>query len=132
MSPEGRERQRLASDLYIVTRWLKLGQLSIGDIKDIRAWKQDLQEAWAAMYLLVEEYQSTVNHLIVTRLDPDVHAMVVDLLPKDKEQLVAWKPEALFQQIEERLGNMDQTKHRRLCFELAKQRVEEDPGKYEN
>ena len=27
---------------------------------------------------------------------------------------------------------MDQTEHKRLRFELAKQRVEEDPGKYEN
>ena len=74
MSPEGQERQRLATDLYIMTRRLKRGPLSIGDIKDFRAWKQDLQEAWVAMYLAVEKYQSTVNHLLLTRLDPDIHA----------------------------------------------------------
>ena len=132
MSPEGRERQRLASDLYIVMRRLKKGPLSIGDIKDFRAWKQDLLEAWATMYLPVEEYQSTVNHLIVTRLDPDVHATVVDLLPKDEEEFVARKLEALFQQIEERLVTTDQTEQRRLHFELAKQRLEEHPWTYKN
>ena len=61
-------------------------------------------EAWVAMYLPVEKYKSTVSHLIVTRLDPEVYATVVDLLPKDEEEFVAQKPEALFQQIEERLG----------------------------
>ena len=45
MSPEGRERQRLTTDLYIVTGWLKRGPISIGEIKDFRAWKQDLLEA---------------------------------------------------------------------------------------
>ena len=67
----------------------------------------------------------------MTRLDSDVHATVVDLLPQDKEELVALKPEAFFQQIEDRLVNMDQAEHRRLRFELAKQGVEEDPWKYE-
>ena len=71
------------------------------------------------MYLPVEEYQSTVNHLIVTRLDSDIQAIVVDLLPEDEEEFVAQKPEALLQQIEERLVNMDQAEHRRLRFKLA-------------
>ena len=115
-----------------MTRWLKRKPLSIGDIKDFKAWKQDLMEAWAAMGLPIEDYQSTVNHLIMTRLDSDIHATVVNLLPQDKEELVAWKPEALFQQIKERLVNMDQAEHRRLRFELAKQRMEEDPLTYES
>ena len=131
MCRERREKQQLESDLYIVTKQLKREPLSIGDIKDFKAWKQDLMEAWAAMYLPIEEYQSTVNHLIVTRLDSDVHATVIDLLPKDEEEFVARKLEAIFQQIEERLVNMDQAEHRRLRFDLAKQQVEEDPGKYE-
>ena len=95
-----------------MTRRLKREPLSIGDIKDFKAWKQDLMEAWAAMYLPIEEYQSTVNHLIVTRLDSDIHATVIDLFPKDKEEFVARKPEAIFQQIEERLVKMDQAEHR--------------------
>ena len=41
-------------------------------------------EAWAVMGLPIEDYQSTVNHLIMTRLDSDIHATVVDLLPQDK------------------------------------------------
>ena len=89
-------------------------------------------EAWAVMGLPIEDYQSTVNHLIMTRLDSDIHATVVNLLPQDKEELMARKPEALFQQIEERLVNMDQAEHRRLRFKLAKQRVEEDLLTYEN
>ena len=51
---------------------------------------------------------------------------------RTKKELVARKPEALFQQIEERLVNTDQAEHRRLHFKLAKQRVEEDPWTYEN
>ena len=50
------------------------------------------------MYLPVEDYQSIVNHLIVTRLDSDIQAMVVDLLPEDKEEFVVQTPEALLQQ----------------------------------
>ena len=89
-------------------------------------------EAWAAIYLPIEDYQSTVNHLIVNRLDLDIQATVVDLLPEDEEEFVAQKPEELLQQIEERLVNMDQEEHRRLSFDLAKQRMEEDPEKYKN
>ena len=89
MCPERREKQQLESDLYIMTRRLKRKPLSIGDIKDFKAWKQDLMEAWAAMGLPIEDYQSTVNHLIMTRLDSDTHATVVDLLPQDKEELLA-------------------------------------------
>ena len=132
MCPERREKQRLESDLYIMTRRLKREPLSIGNMKDFKAWKLDLMEAWVAMYLPVEDYQSTVNHLIVTRLDSDIQATVVNLLPEDEEEFVARKPEALLQQIKERLVNMDQAEHRRLHFDLAKQRVEEDSDKYEN
>ena len=121
MCPERQEKQRLESDLYIMTRQLKKEPLSIKDMKDFKAWKVDLMEALAAMYLPIEDYQSTVNHLIVTRLDLDIQATVVDLLPEDEEEFVAWKPEALLQQMEERLVNMDQEEHRRLHFDLAKQ-----------
>ena len=87
-------------------------------------------EAWAAMYLPIEDYQSTVNHLIVNRLDSDIQATVVDLLSEDEEEFVARKPEELLQQIKERLVSMNQEEHRRLRFDLAKQRMEEDPEKY--
>ena len=82
------------------------------------------------MHLPIEDYQSTLNHLIVNRLDSDIQAKVVDLLPEDEEEFVTRKPGELLQQIEERLVNMDQAEHRRLRFDLDKQRVEEDPGKY--
>ena len=121
MCPERRERQWLESDLYIVTRRVKREPLSIKDMKDFKAWKLDLMEAWAAMYLPIEDYQSTVNHLIVNRLDSDIQATVVDLLPEDEEEFVTRKPGELLQQIEERLGNMNPEEHRRLRFDLAKQ-----------
>ena len=114
-----------------MTRGLKRKPLSIGDMKDFKAWKLDLMEAWVAMHLPIEDYQSTVNHLIVTRLDPDIQAMVLDILPEDKEEFVVQSPEALLQQIEERMVNMDPAEQRRLRFDLAKQRREEEPGKYE-
>ena len=67
--------------------------------------KLDLMEAWAAMYLPIADYQSTVNHLIISRLDSDVQATLVDLLPEGEGEFMTWKPETLFQQIEDRLEN---------------------------
>ena len=69
MCPEKREKQRLESNLYIVTRRLKRKPLSITNMGDFQTWKLDIMEAWAAMYLPIADYQSTVNHLIVNRLD---------------------------------------------------------------
>ena len=90
-------------------------------MKDFQSWKLDLMEAWAAMYLPIADYQSTVNHLIISRLDSDVQATLVDLLPEDEGEFETRKPEALFQQIEDRLGNMNPEELRRLHFDLAKQ-----------
>ena len=95
-------------------------------MKDFQVWKLDLMEAWAAMYLPIADYQSTVNHLIVNRLDSDIQATVVDLLREDEEELVTRKPEVLLQQIKDRLGNMNPEEHQRLRFDLAKQQMEED------
>ena len=75
MCPEKREKQRVESDLYVVTRRLKRKLLSLENMKDFQLWKSDLMEAWAAMYLPIEDYQS-VNHLIGNRLDLDIQAMV--------------------------------------------------------
>ena len=71
-----------------MTRRLKREPLNIENMKDFQAWKLDLMEAWAAMYLPIADYQSTVNHLIVNRLDSDIQATVVDLLPEDKEEFM--------------------------------------------
>ena len=65
MCPEKQEKQRLESDLYIVTRRLERKPLSITNMGDFQVWKLDIKEAWAAMYLPIADYQSTVNHLIV-------------------------------------------------------------------
>ena len=72
MCPEKREKQRLEGDLYILTRRLKRQLLSIKNMGDFQLWKLDLLEAWAAMYLPMAQYQSTVNHLIVSRLEADL------------------------------------------------------------
>ena len=80
-------------------------------MKDFQVWKLDLMEAWAAMYLPIADYQSTVNHLIVNRLDSDIQATVVDLLPEDEEAFMTRKPEELLQLIEDRLGNMNPEEH---------------------
>ena len=93
-------------------------------MKDFKAWKVELMEAWAAMYLPIEDYQSSVNHLIVNRLDSDIQATVVNLLPEDKEEFMTRKPEELLEQIKGRLGNMNPEEHRRLRFDLAKQQME--------
>ena len=101
-------------------------------LKDFQAWKLDLMEAWAAMYLPIADYQSTVNHLIVNRLDSDIQATVVNLIPEGEEEFVTRRPEELLQQIEERLENMNPEEHWRLRFDLAKQRMKEDPEKYKD
>ena len=84
------------------------------------------------MLLSGERHWATVNWLIATRLDQDVHAMVVNLFPENAEELAALDPEVLLQQIEERLITMDQTEQRRLRFELAKQLLEENLWTCEN
>ena len=60
----------------------------------------------------------------MNRLDSDIQAIVADLLPEGEEELL--------QQIEERLENMNPEEHRRLRFDLAKQRMDEDPERYKN
>ena len=95
--------------------------LSLENRKDFQLWKSDLMEAWAAMYIPIADHQSTVNHLIISRLDADVQATLIDLLPEDEGEFKTQKPEALFQHIEDRLGNMNLEELRRLRFDLAKQ-----------
>ena len=118
--PETRERQQMENDLYIVTRRLKRKPLSLGDMRDFQAWKMDLMEAWAAMCLPIADYQSTVNQLVINRLDADVRATVADLLPESEEDLMAQKPEELLHQIGERLEDNPAEEHQRLRFNLAK------------
>ena len=99
---------------------------------DFHSWKMDLMEAWAAMYLPIADYQSTVNHLIVNRLDSDLQATLMDIIPEDKEEFGTRKPEVLLQQIEDRLGNLNPEEQQRLRFDLAKQRMEEYPERYKD
>ena len=101
-------KKRLESDLYIVTRRLKRKPLSITNMGDFQAWKLDIMGAWAAMYLPIADYQSTVNHLIVNRLDSDLKATLMDIIPEDETEFGIWKPEELLQQIEDKLGNLNQ------------------------
>ena len=72
----------MESDLYSMTRRLKRGPLNVENMKNFQAWKLDIMEAWAKTYLPVADYQSTVNHLIISRLDSDIQATVVDILPE--------------------------------------------------
>ena len=132
MCPENQEKQQLESDLYIITRRLKRKMLSLENRKDFQLWKLDLMEAWAAMYLPIADHQSTVNHLIISRLDADVQATLIDLLPEDEGEFKTQKPEALFQHIEDRLGNMNLEELRRLRLDLAKQQLGEGPEVYKD
>ena len=94
---KAREEQRLNSDLYTMTRSLKREPLRLGDMKEFQLWKLDILDAWAAMCLPTKDYQSTLNHLIVNRLDTDVQATVIDLLPKSEEEFGKREPTELFQ-----------------------------------
>ena len=94
-----------------MTRRLKNGPLNVENMKNFQAWKLDIMEAWAVTYLPIADYQSTVNHLIISRLDSDIQATVVDILPEEEQELRATKPELLLQQIEDRLRNIDPEEH---------------------
>ena len=106
MCLEKREKQRLEGDLYILTRRLKRQPLSITNMGDFQLWKLDLLEAWAAMYLPMAQYQSTVNHLIVNRLESDLQATLIDIIPEEEAEFGTRKPEELLQQIGNRLGSL--------------------------
>ena len=108
------------------------GPLSAEDIENFKAWKQDLNRAYGAIMLNKRKHRATVNRFISMRLDKDVHATVTNLFPDDEEGLAALAPEILLQQIEERRMTTDQTKQKRLRFELAKQALEENLWSYEN
>ena len=118
--------------MYIVTRRLKRKPLSITNMGDFQAWKLDIMEAWAAMYLPIADYQSTVNHLIVNRLDSDLKATLMDIIPEDKTEFGIRKPEELLQQIKDKLGNLNQEEQRKAQFDLARQWIDEDPEGYKN
>ena len=72
------------------TWMLRRKPLSIEEIEDFGAWKRDLQKAWAMMFLSGEKYWATVNRFIATRLDQDVHAIVVNLFPKNEKKSQHW------------------------------------------
>ena len=111
---------------------LRRKPLSIEDLGEFSIWKRDLQKTCTLMLLSGERHWATVNRLIATRLDQDVHVIVVNLFPENAEELAALDPEVLLQQIEERLITTDQTEQRRLRFKLAKQVLEKNPWTYEN
>ena len=118
--------------MYILTRRLKRQPLSITNMGDFQLWKLDLLEAWAAMYLPMAQYQSTVNHLIVGRLEADLQATLIDIIPEEEAEFGTRKPEELLQQIGDRLGSLSQEEQERARFNLARQRVDEDPEGYKD
>ena len=113
--------------LYIVTRRLKRRPLNLKDMKDFQAWKLDLMEAWAAMSLPIADYQSTVNHLVMNRIDAHIQATVADLLPESKEEFATQKPEELLQQIEERLESTP-GRTPKTTFQFSQARKDGGPG----
>ena len=54
--PKRWERKQVADNLMYAIWMLRRKRLSIGDIEDFGAWKQDLQKAWSMMFLSAEKY----------------------------------------------------------------------------
>ena len=129
---ETREKQQLEGDLYILTRRLKKPPLSVTNTGEFQLWKLDLLEAWAAMYLPMAQHQSTVNHLIVSRLEPDLQATVIDIIPGEEGEFGMRKPEELLQQIEDRLRRLSPEEQKRARFLLARQKINKDPEGYKD
>ena len=59
----------------------------------------------------VPTYSRLSIYLIISRLDSDIQATVVNLLLEDEKELMTRKPELLLQQIEDRLRNVDPEEH---------------------
>ena len=76
------------------------------------------------------QHQSTVNHLIVSRLELDLQATVIDIIPEEEREFGTQKPEELLQQIEDRLGRLNPEEQERARFLLARQKINEDPEGY--
>ena len=84
------------------------------------------------MYLPMAQHQSTVNHLIVSRLELDLQATVIDIIPEEEGEFGTRKLEDLLQQIGDRLGRLSQEEQERARFLLARQKMNEDPEGYKD
>ena len=129
---EEQRRQKLNSDLYTMTRSLKREPLRMENIRDFQLWRRDILDAWEAMCLSMEHYKVTVNQFMVSRLDIDMQATVTNLLPQDEKEFEDQEPTELFEKIKKRLDKATTEEFRNWRFMLAKQRIDEDPGKYKN
>ena len=57
---------------------------------------------------------------------------MIDIIPEDEAEFGTRKPEELLQKIEDRLGNLNQEEQGKACFNLARQRIDEDPEEYKD
>ena len=73
-----------------------------------------------------------MNQFVVSRLDIDMQATVTDLLPQNEKEFEDQEPTELFEQIKKRLDQTTTKELRNWRFQLAQQRIDEDPGKYKS
>ena len=57
---------------------------------------------------------------------------MIDIIPEEEAEFGTRKPEELLQQIGDRLGSLSQEEQERARFNLARQRVDEDPEGYKD
>ena len=79
-----------------------------------------------------QAHWATINRLIETRMDNNIHQAVKDLISEGQRNLEALNPDNLLDQIEERLITADQLEYKRLQFEVAKQKESKDLWQFEN
>ena len=75
---------------------------------------------------------ATINRLIETRMDNNIHQAVKDLILEGWHDLEALNADDLLDQIKEMFITVNQLKYKRLQFEVAKQKESKDLWQFEN
>ena len=78
-----------------------MGPLSAATIEQFDQWRDDIMRAARSIYLTEQAYWATINRLIETRMDNNIHQAVKDLIPEGQRDLEALNPDDLLDRIKE-------------------------------
>ena len=104
-------RKMQAEDMKNAKQFLQMGPLSAATIEQFDQWRDDIARAARSINLTDQAHWATINRLIETRMDNNIHQAVKDLIPEGRRNLEALNPDDLLDRIEERLITADQLKY---------------------
>ena len=117
MEPAGRydqafcARKMQAEDMKNAKQFLQMGPLSTATIEQFDQWRDNITRAARLINLMEQAHWATINRLIETRMDNNIHQAVKDLIPEGRRDLEALNPDNLLDRIKERLITVDQLKY---------------------